>query len=690
MNIFHAGLYGWLLLILILSVSSALSFLLNRNNGITGFKKAVLVLLRTASLFCVISLLLNPFITLSVTTGKTGADIILIDNSLSMNLENRYRELQPASDEVKKHGSNVRMFAFGSGLLGEIKSGGDIFTGSEFRTYSTDLAAALEELYPVPKDFSVNTVTVISDGIINQSGSLLPAAKKFGVPFYYYLIGDTVRKNDVLINKVFYNKQAFAGSVSTVKVLINSFGYSRNLNVNLFGEGILMQTKNVLVNTSESEYTTEFKVTSGFPGSRKYTVRIDTLDNEITVLNNSRDFFIKYYENKFKVLVIAGSPGEDFSAFRQSLSKLENFSADFFVGKSPDTFYEGTLPSFDGYSAVFLFGFPLANTDKNLIEKTVKDASERNLPVIFFNSSNTGYENLKELEKLLPFTVSGSAGAPYTSMSRMLPFDAPDEPEPIRKISALPPAVFLKGAFIPKPGADVLAVTTSENEPSVILFNGGTYKSAAFLGSGIYKWTLNNSGETENQIRNLAAVLFNLALGNGNAGKFYLSTDKDCYAYSEPVEIKARTVNAGAGNFSVRLKITGRGFAKETDMEKNGANSFVFRFTPDSLSDFTAEGRLFSDNQPVAGDAVRFSCGNAQEEYILTKPDDRILKSLSANTGGSDIRTLGKSSFEKHEVTDAPGTETKKILVRDSAYYLLFIIFLLSLEWFLRKRFNLP
>ncbi len=690
MDIFHAGLYGYLLLILLLLVSFSVSYLFYRNTEVKDFKKAALLILRTASLFLILSLLLSPFFLTRSDSVRQPTDIILVDNSLSLNIEKRYEKLSSALDDMRKLSSNYRVYAFGSGLLNEITGGKELFTGSEYRTYSTDLAAAFEELSRISSNTGINSVTVISDGIITEKENLTASAKKLNAPVYYYIVGDTVQKKDVLIRNLFYNRNAPAGSTATVRALVHSYGYSGNININLYEEGILKQTKNILVNNSESEYSAEFRFASGIPGIKKFSIRIDTLANEITALNNDRDFYIKFTDNRFRILVIAGSPGADFAAFRQAVSGFGNINADFLTGKSPDTFYEGGAPPLKGYDALFLFGYPLANTDRNTAGKIAADADANNIPVVFFNTSNTGYENLKVFEKLLPFSVAGGSGNSYASPCGMLPFSAPEEPEPIRKISKLPPAYFSRGAFLPRPGSSVLGVTSVENEPAILLYNSGNFKSAAFLGFGVYKWTLNSSRDSENLLKDLTAVLFNLVMDGNRRNKFYLYTDKDCYALSEPVSITAIDGTDTKGGTTALLKISGKNFSREQEMDRNDASSFRYVFTPDSANDYTANGLLFADRQILAEDAIRFSCGNNRDEYIITRPNPSVLKNLALNTGGTDIKEYKEPKFPKKELPDRNETIANKFLLRENVYMLILIILLLSTEWFLRKRFNLP
>lgn len=689
MNIFQSGLYGYLLFALLLGISAVVSILYYRKSELSKFKKALLVLMRAASLFLIIALLLNPFLNLTNVSEKSGADIILIDNSRSLTIENRFGELHQAAGRIKKFSSNYRTFTFASGFLGEIKDE-NYFSGSPVRTYSSSLAAALEEIYSMPKDYSVNSVTVISDGILEKSGSLIPVAKKFGAPFYYLLIGDTAQKNDLVLNKVFFNRNAFVGSTSTVKVLVSSYGYSDNIRVRLFEENMLKETKEVLTNNSSTEYSAEFRVSSSSTGIKKYSVRIDTLGGEITAFNNSRDFFIKYIDNKFNVLAVAGSPGADLSALKQALLKTDNFKTDLYVQKSLDSFYEGVLPPLNAYDAVILSGFPLAGTDNKITTQISAEIEKKGIPVIFLNASNTGYENLRQFEKFLPFTVAASKDLPYLSTVRVPNYDFPEQPESVRKINLLPAAFYSKSTFSPKPGAETLGFTSTGNEPAILFYNDGKTKSAAYLGYGFYKWSLNAGQNTGNMLQNLVSVLFNLVLNENKFNKFTLRTDKDNFAVSEPVEIKAFTGNTNTSISSVRMKITGKNSSDVIDMQKIDEGVYSAVFTPSYESDFTAEGILFVNNQAAASDVIRFTSGIPVEEYIVTKPSDDVLKTLSASTGGVDIKKFDKDKFESLNKDLMKESYTGKMLFRDSVILLLAIIFLLSLEWFLRKRFNLP
>ncbi|MDD5362559.1 MAG: hypothetical protein PHN88_10540 [Ignavibacteria bacterium] len=691
MNIFHTELYGIFIYIIFIVAALTVSFLFYRNTNVYGFKKAVLTGLRSVSLFFILLLLINPFVNLSGVSNLENTDVILLDNSASLSLENRFENFRTAINEVKKLSGNVRIYSFGNGLLKEIKDSDSLFSYSPVNSYSTDLSKTLEDLFSRTGNFNINSVTIISDGLINHGNNLDDAAKKFGVQFNYILTGDTARKNDLLVSKVFYNRTAFAGSVSTINVLLNSYGYDKTVNVKLYEDDNPVQTKTIVTDKNTSDYYTDFKISSGSAGIKKYRIVIDTLPDEITHKNNVSEFYIKYTDNKFRILVIAGSPGMDYSSFKQEINKIDNFRTDFFVQKSADAFYEGDLPAFDSYDALILIGFPIENTNRTIIENLKKKLAESNIPVIFLNASNTGYGNLKEIENFLPFYISGSDKNIFQSTARILSDNLPDEPESIRKINTLPPVIFTRNSFSPKPGSDVLAVTPGENEPAVLYSNTALHKSSAFLGFGYYKWTLNNSQNSERVLKNLISVLFNLIFKETTGSRFTVRTDKDYYAYSEPVEITALLKDRPlTGNISVRLNLTGKNGSKELNMPEISNSEFGINITPDYESDYTVDTDLLIDGRTAAKDITKFTVGSPREEFLKTQPNDAILKSLSLSTGGKNLRNPGVKNLGSGNKKDVQESYSGKYLLRNSIVFLLIIIFFLSLEWFLRKRFNLP
>ena len=81
----------------------------------------------------------------------------------------------------------------------------------------------------------------------------------------------------------------------------------------------------------------------------KYKIEIEPLEDEITKKNNFNDFFIKYLNNKFKVLVIAGGPSPDLGYVSEELKRIRNFETTFLTQKSADAYYEDIVPDLNEF-----------------------------------------------------------------------------------------------------------------------------------------------------------------------------------------------------------------------------------------------------------------------------------------------------------------------------------------------------
>ena len=102
-----------------------------------------------------------------------------------------------------------------------------------------------------------------------------------------------------------------------------------------------------------------------------------------------------------------------------------------------------------------------------------------------------------------------------------------------------------------------------------------------------------------------------------------------------------------------------------------------------------SEGR---DIETVTG---KFLVGNNNFEYLETQPDQMLLNEVASATGGKKLNGLSESEIQS--VYEESGRNrsneilsSKSFDLNINPYYLGFIILFLSLEWFLRKRNNLP
>jgi hypothetical protein len=688
MNIFSGSILYYLIVLVLLALSAGTGYFIYRNEELGKFKKAILVSLRTISLFLILLLLLNPFrenITKSLTKPINA---VLIDKSLSSTIENRDTKIPDILKTIISANSETKYFLFASKLLKQEKEYGEDST--LYYKYSTNLGKTLDDISSYP-DLAINSFTIVSDGQINEGNNLIQTAKKFNVPFHYVLIGDTAQKKDLVLRRTNYNKQVFINSLTKVFVTVSSYGYDKEIKINLYENDIKVKTNVLRVSSGTEEYTTSFDLISPNPGIKKYKAEVESADDEITKINNSEIFYIKYTDNSIKVLLIAGSPSPDVSSLKQALSTTENFKTDYRIQKQSNEYYDGELPDFRNYDLIVFNGFPSDITSEEQISKIKEKMKEINLPLIFINSSNISFDKLREFQSYLPFIVNDISKKEFKSNIKITASSTVEKADQLRKFNVYPQSYFFKEAFSVKPNSTILGLTSQNSEPAIVTDNTSGTWSAGFLGYGYYKWNLNPQGNYA-FLQGLVSVLINLTINENTKDRFVIKANKDYFAVSENILFNSYFKDTDPlKKYTVKLNISGNGKSEVIEMTQSNKNTFDGEYVLYEKGDYAIKGDLYENGNYLTSNMFKISIGDAIEEFKDTKAKEDILKEIAYRTNG--INLTNKNSQEIQEIlklmTEETRTISEKALFRKSFLYLMLIIVLLSIEWYIRKRSNL-
>jgi len=687
MGIFDNRIVFYAYLLLSLAVSVLISLLLYRNFSGKGFIKAVLASLRSLSLFFILILLTNPFFNFSHSDSTSPKNLILIDNSESITTGNKIEQIRKELPGIIPENSVI--YEFGSRLLNRT-DGDKIFSDSSLSgRYNTNLSAAIKD-FTNSYGTKVNSVIIFSDGMINSGINLLRNVKNLNAPVYYFLAGDTLQKNDVSIMSVKYNRDVYIESASEIRAEIFSYGYNSNLKITLSENDVPVQSTEIKLTGGTGNYDVSFKIISETTGIKKYSLKAEPLDNEVTVNNNSEEFCIRYVDNNFRILVISGSPGPDFALLKQSLTGTKNFKPEFFVLKSPDSYYEGELPDFKQYDAVILSGFPSTGSSTSETEKILKELSLYSSPLLFINASNTDYEKLKKIEKYLPCVVNPVSPAKIQSM--MIIQGNNIFAGSFAKFRLPYSLYYPADIFSAKPDAAVIAASVKENIPAIVVRTSQEHNSAVLTGWNYISWKLNPAEQDKDYFQSLVSDVLSVIIQGNKKDALRINTEKTYYAVSEPVKIEiSHDFPVSETGLSISAAVISGG--KKTPLELSGKteNSQNAVFIPGATGDYKIEAAAFKDGKMLASAEGRFITGKSVEEFRNTRSDNSVLSRLAAETGGKNLEQADNTIPEKIlRVNDQNTFNIKeKFILRNSYMYLFIIIFLLSLEWYLRKKFNL-
>ena len=535
---------------------------------------------------------------------------------------------------------------------------------------------------------------------MNEGGNPLTAAKLLNVPVNYILIGDTLQHNDLVLKNLYFNKTAFIESSVPVNVEINSYNYDKDIKVNLYEEDKLIQSNGVRVSKDRNSYDLSFNVLSSTERPVKYKIEIEGLDDEITLKNNYREFFIKFINNKFKVLVLAGGPGADFAFISEEMKKVKNFETTFLTQKSGTEFYEGTLPDLKNFDCYILIGYPTSISNPNILSEIKNNLERNNSSLIFFAGRNTDYGKLSVLEGNLPFKTSSISQSEEETGIRAvssLNNDVFKKTDLISSVNSFPNIFKTASLFSVNPSAETVLIMNKNSEPAFIMENTERNKSAAFLTYGIYKWRLNSKKNDGAEVLNYIITSSVFAITNKEEKKsFTIETTKPVYSKFENVKFTARITNFELqGGEQIKVKIAGDSFTGSIDLTKKENRFYEGEINVPFDGTYNYSAELISRDNTIGSIENRFAIGENNFEYRLTRSDNSILSNLANETFGSDFSGSDNNEIENtfkniNEKSKSEIRSRKNFELNINPYYLGIIIFLLCLEWFLRKRNNLP
>jgi hypothetical protein len=467
----------------------------------------------------------------------------------------------------------------------------------------------------------------------------------------------------------------------------------------LFEENSEIDSKIISTTYGENNYTVDFSISSATETIKKYKIEIESEPDEITKLNNSEEFIIKFLSNKLKVLVLAGGPSADNAYLVQEIRKINNFDAKFFTQKSANEFYEGSLDNLNDYQLFILSGFPTSVTGTDILVNLKEKLSKNNSAVFFIASRNTDYSKLSFIDEHLPITaVSKNDAEIRSSLSTVnIPNENQKKFKLLNSINSFPD-IYRSSSGIPvKPQSESILLFSNNREPALIIINTATNKSAAMLFYGFYKWRLNPNSTNSDDVLN--SIISGTALSitdKEKRNKFFIETNKQIYSIDENIIFNASINESGLkGNEKIRVRIYNDSYSDEFELDKGENFTFSGKTRIQTAGEYFYSAELISEGVVIDKIINKFITGESSNEYTDTRSDAGIFNQLASLNGGKRLNELLGGNIK--DIIRKSGenlSERKEFSLKEyfntNVYYLFIIIVLLSLEWILRKRNNLP
>lgn len=175
-------------ILILIAISVLLSWITYRNKlpGPGVYFRFILPALRTAGIFLILFLFASPVISSIKRFTGNPRNIVLIDNSESLAIENRFNESLNILQRVNNSptGNNINEYYFFSDNLKQQidkipSDSSEFFNGDIF---STDIGGSITNILELSDPSSIASVLVISDGINTKDGIPSYLLSSFGVP----------------------------------------------------------------------------------------------------------------------------------------------------------------------------------------------------------------------------------------------------------------------------------------------------------------------------------------------------------------------------------------------------------------------------------------------------------------------------------------------------------------------------
>lgn len=622
--------------------------------------------------FIVVSILafflLEPFLTTLIIDKEKPIVIVAMDNSESIVADSSFyqqtflKELTNLKEELSGE-HQVDFYTIGASC----QQDGVV----NFLDKKTDFSQALQQFSDVYAYRNVAAVVLASDGLYNSGKNPMYSVYPFEAPLYTIALGDTMPQKELEISLTAHNDLAFLGNNFPLEVSVQAtFCKGENSKLTLWEGSRLLHEESFSVEKEQQLFHFNLSLKAEEVGVHQYTLRLEEIEGERNVENNSQSIFIEVLESRQKILLLSEYTHPDVAALSSAISQNDNYELD-----------SKKLSEFDGNWSPYSLCIAFQTT---LPEPTI--------PVWYLMGSNTASlttewltfeKNKKDISEVFPdfqsfslFTLSDD----WEAWSRQLPpLLAPFGRYEV--LAAHQPLFMQKERGI-QTGLPLLSFSHDYER-----------KSAVFAGEGLWRWRMFEYAQKQehrlfdeliNKIVQFLAVKEDKRL-------FRVKAPKKAWEQEELL-ISAELYNANyelVNNPEVSFKLIDEE-GKEFDYVFN-RNRESYHLSLSNLSSglYSYKATVLHGEQ-LHQSVGRFNLMPLQLEQQSTQANHQLLYALSDSKEGDMYYSNELSELTKEiETLDSKTlsysrTHLSELIYSKWIFFLLLV--LLSLEWFLRKR----
>ncbi|MEP2024006.1 MAG: VWA domain-containing protein, partial [Reichenbachiella sp.] len=309
---------------LCLLIAAAISYLVyTKKSPWNGWTNWLLTSLRFLLIFVLLILLLNPLLNQLVNEVEQPSFVLAVDNSTSMiqGLDSvaQQKLLADAGElKTKLEAKNYEVF------IHTLDDKPAQVSQIIFDQKITNLDRWLRDMQSNYEGKNLGGVYLISDGKYNQGTS--PAFFPYNYPVYAIGVGDTLQKQDLVLQNVLYNKIAYQGNKFPVVAEVVNHGFAgKEARLEIRGNGKVLASQNLKLSSNEGLSRIELEIEAGENGMQQLDLRLKVLEGESVTSNNFRRIFVDVVDGKQKILLVAPAPHPDIKTLAAVIEQNQNY-----------------------------------------------------------------------------------------------------------------------------------------------------------------------------------------------------------------------------------------------------------------------------------------------------------------------------------------------------------------------------
>ena len=711
---FSFGYSPWLLLLCV-AVAGGLTYWTYRATvpSLSAGWRLLLGGLRFLALALICFLLFEPVLQQFRSTERPPVLAVLVDDSQSMQVvtagdtsaarPNAARtSVRPVLDALQDEAMPGTARFFRVGEASRALSGG-IIDSLRFDGARTDLASGLQAAPEELRDENLGGIVLVSDGQYNTGQNPLRVADRSPVPVHTVTVGDTARQRDLRVQDVSTNDRAYLNSSVPVRVTLSvTEGPGQPVPVTLEQSGRTLDQRPVRLPDGTGEVSVDLTFEPEQAGLQQVTVRVPELAGEVTTRNNAQSTSLRVLESKRQVLLLGAAPAPDVSALRRVYERTADTEVTARIPTPDGTFLEGPLPDdLSAFDVVVLAGFPSPSVPDDVVQRVATLVND-GTPALFFLDRQTDLAAWTEhFEASLPARPDASTSSFAEASFRIV---ESARQHPVFRIEGaegalferLPPLQVPASAWTPTPDAQVLGTAATTSAPLLVLRRRAGLRTAAFLGSGVWRWALLPSElrAADPLWPGLASNLLRWAGTEADDSPVRVRPTASTFGGTDAVSFAGQVYDQSrqpVSDATVKVTVTdstGTEYPYTMDPTGQGRYTLDVGTLPEGTYQYEAQARL--GEADLGTDRGEFSVAPLRIEYQSPRADAVLMRQLASRAGGTaytpetidrlPAELAGQASFSSDVVQRSSEAELWR-----TSLFLIAILALLASEWTLRK-----